>query len=146
MKSALWITVIVLLAGVLVAQTQPRAQTPSQTAQESQPQVYGRGRGGAPFAWNDRNRDGICDVTGRPVSPAWPVGLGRGWNAWGDRDGDGICDFTGWPVGRGRGAVAWGGWGRGRGRGVAGGWGRRGGVWARPANLNAPAPASPVQP
>jgi hypothetical protein len=68
--------------------------------------VYGRGRGGAPFAWNDRNRDGICDLTGRPVG--YGGGRGRaGGYAWRDRDGDGICDFTGVPVRTGRGRGWW---------------------------------------
>jgi hypothetical protein len=58
-------------------------------------QVMGRGRGGAPYAWNDKNKDGLCDLTGAPV------GQGRG--AGGMRAGR-----------RGRGANA--GWGRGMGR------------------------------
>jgi hypothetical protein len=29
--------------------------------------VQGRGRGGAPYAWGDKNKDGICDITGKPV-------------------------------------------------------------------------------
>jgi len=29
--------------------------------------LMGRGRGGAPYAWNDKNKDGICDVTGKAV-------------------------------------------------------------------------------
>jgi hypothetical protein len=57
--------------------------------------VMGRGRGGAPYAWNDRNKDGICDVTGQPV------GQGRG-----------MCAMR---CGR-RGRAVNGGWGRGMGR------------------------------
>lgn len=68
-----------------------------QQAQESPAQ--GRGRGGAPHAWNDKDKDGICDVTGKPV------GQGRGQMA-----GRGRCG------GRGQGAAAR---GRGMGRGPA---------------------------
>jgi hypothetical protein len=39
----------------------------AQDTSTSPPQPMGRGRGGAPFAWNDKDRDGICDVTGKPV-------------------------------------------------------------------------------
>ena len=70
--------------------------------------VYGRGRGGAPFAWNDSNKDGICDVTGQPVGQGRAIRNGgsrgrAGGFAWGDTDGDGVCDFTGRPVRTGRG-------------------------------------------
>jgi hypothetical protein len=41
-------------------------------------QQLGRGRGGAPFAWNDQNKDGICDVTGKPVGQGRTVGFGGG--------------------------------------------------------------------
>jgi len=44
----------------------------AQNTNQPNPQVQGQGRGGAPYAWCDRNGDGICDVTGRPV------GQGRG--------------------------------------------------------------------
>jgi hypothetical protein len=82
-----------------------------QTTDQPQNRTLGRGRGGAPFAWNDKNKDGICDLTGRPVGqgrPAgWVGGRGRGGpNAWGDKDKDGICDYTGRPVGQRRGAAA----------------------------------------
>ncbi len=30
-------------------------------------QTQGLGRGGAPLAWCDKNKDGICDITGKPV-------------------------------------------------------------------------------
>jgi hypothetical protein len=36
-------------------------------AADNSDRTMGRGRGGAPFAWNDKNKDGICDITGRPV-------------------------------------------------------------------------------
>lgn len=87
-----------------------------QTQDQPQNRTLGRGRGGAPFAWNDKNKDGICDLTGRPVGQGRPVGWaggrggrggGRGGpNAWGDKDKDGICDYTGRPVGQRRRAQA----------------------------------------
>jgi hypothetical protein len=99
------------------------AFAPAQTQTDSKPQL-GRGRGGAPYAWNDKDRDGICDITGRPVGTGWRAawraqdagddgaalrGRGRGGApyAWNDKDRDGICDITGRPVGAG--------YGRGRG-------------------------------
>jgi hypothetical protein len=48
---------------------------------QNTPQPQGRGRGGAPYAWCDQNRDGICDRTGKPV------GQGRGQMAPGSRCG-----------------------------------------------------------
>lgn len=61
-------------------------------------QQMGRGRGGAPFAWNDKNKDGVCDITGQPAGQGRGMGAMRG--------------------GRGRGAAAFGrGMGRGMGRG-----------------------------
>ena len=84
-----------LFAALSLAQSQPG------------PTVYGRGRGGAPFAWNDRNKDGICDLTGRPVGQGRPAGwgasvpgagwagrggwTGRGWAGRGFRAGRGGC-------------------------------------------------------
>jgi hypothetical protein len=88
----------------------------AQNAPASNNQVMGRGRGGAPYAWNDKNKDGICDVTGAPI------GQGRG-----------VC-FMG-RGGRGRGMA--GGWGRGMGRGF---WMQRQ-QQAAPAPAPAPAPA-----
>jgi hypothetical protein len=65
-----------------------------QSAPPQNSQVMGRGRGGAPFAWNDKNKDGICDLTGLPVGSgrgnramrggrrAWGgSGMGRGFGA-----------------------------------------------------------------
>jgi hypothetical protein len=43
-----------------------------QSTDQATAQAQGRGRGGAPFAWGDKNKDGICDFTGKPV------GQGRG--------------------------------------------------------------------
>ena len=77
MKSVLLTAPALLLAASLsLAQTQSQAPPPAQ--EPAQPQVMGRGRGGAPFAWNDRNKDGICDITGRPVGEGRPIGFGRG--------------------------------------------------------------------
>ena len=54
----------------------------AQTADPNQP-LLGRGRGGAPYAWNDKDKDGICDITGRPVGQGFGGGRGRGrgWRA-----------------------------------------------------------------
>jgi len=90
--------------------------------------MMGQGRGGAPFAWNDRDKDGICDLTGQPIGQV--IGRGRGtpgrmtaiqnavppgavgaqapYGYWG----------RGWGRGLGRGAA----WGRGMGRGMGRGW------------------------
>lgn len=76
-------------AGLAVAQ---------QTAQETGTPL-GRGRGGAPYAWNDKNKDGICDLTGQAV---------------GQRKGRGAVGLRG---NRGRGSA-----GFGRGMGRAMGW------------------------
>lgn len=40
---------------------------PAQTAHPDSNPTMGRGRGGAPYAWCDKDKDGICDVTGKPV-------------------------------------------------------------------------------
>jgi hypothetical protein len=151
MKTFLFLTTAGLLA--LAPAVFGQDSIPVQTPGTATSQVMGRGRGGAPFAWNDRNRDGICDITGRPVGEGRPIGFGRGRGggggfAWGDRDGDGICDFTGRPVGWGRGVAARGG-GRGRcfaawGRGGGWGWGR--GYPAAPAPVQPPPQATPSQP
>ena len=78
------------------AQVQPQAQPPAPG------QYYGRGRGGLPWAWNDRDRDGICDLTGQPVGQGRPMGFGggRGRFAGGFAGGRG----RGWRTGGGRGA------------------------------------------
>ncbi len=75
-------TLFVLATGVIVAGLTAFAQNANQSA----PQSQGRGRGGAPYAWGDRNGDGICDLTGNPVgqgrgqmmSPGWRGQQGRG--------------------------------------------------------------------
>jgi len=74
MKKILLSFVAVLLMAVTArAQDKPQVQQgPDQTQQ------LGRGKGGAPFAWNDQNKDGICDVTGKPVGQGRPIGFGGG--------------------------------------------------------------------
>jgi hypothetical protein len=75
-------TLFVLATGVLVAGLTAFGQN----ANQSGPQTQGRGRGGAPYAWGDRNGDGICDFTGNSVgqgrgpmmSPGWRGQQGRG--------------------------------------------------------------------
>ena len=67
--------------------------------QNAQPGVddnRGRGRGGAPFAWNDKDKDGVCDVTGKAVGQGQGQRVMRGKRA-------------------GRGGAAGGGFGQGRG-------------------------------
>jgi hypothetical protein len=86
----------------------------AQNAPATSTQAIGRGNGGAPYAWNDKNKDGICDVTGLPV------GQGRGAGA---RQ----CGR------RGRGAVA--------GRAAGAGWGRGMGRGFRAQQQAAPTPA-----
>jgi hypothetical protein len=56
--------------------------------------AQGQGRGGAPFAWGDKNNDGLCDITGRPVGQgraarAAGQAPGRAWM--GRRGGRGRC-------------------------------------------------------
>ena len=81
MKSAL-----LALAGGALAASLMFAQAPSQPAAPAQ----GQGRGGAPFAWGDKNKDGICDFTGRPVGQgraARAAGPGQGRGQMGMRGG-----------------------------------------------------------
>lgn len=82
-----------------------------------QSQVMGRGRGGAPYAWNDKDKDGICDVTGKAIGQGQGAGFARGG-----------CR------GRGRGRASGAGWGRGMGRGY---WMQQ--QQAAPAPVPAPA-------
>ncbi len=107
MKKALLIAAGTLLCSAASLMAQQTATT--------QPQVMGRGRGGAPYAWNDKNKDGICDITGQPVGQGPARGMGRLG-----------CG------GRGRAAGA--GWRRGMGRGY-------GMQQTAPAPAPAPAPA-----
>lgn len=85
----------------------------AQNTSQPNPQVQGQGRGGAPYAWCDRNGDGICDVTGRPV------GQGRG-----QMMSPGMRGQQG------------GGVGRGMGRGMRGGMGRN--MWAMGRGMSCP--------
>ena len=113
--------------------------------------------GGAPLAWNDANKDGICDVTNQPVGQN--PGQGRRMATGQGRAGAmGQAPAQGQPqglvMGRGRGmargaAFAPGTWSRG-------GWstagrGRRGGaVWRQPQagaqTQQAPAAPAPQTP
>ena len=90
MKSFLTMCSVLVLGSVaaMMAQNPPPANT----------QPLGQGRGGAPYAWNDKDKDGICDLTGAPV------GQGRGFCG---------CRYGRW--GYGPGARAGAGWGRGMG-------------------------------
>jgi hypothetical protein len=63
------------IAGLLISSA---ALLMAQQTPATQPRVMGRGRGGAPYAWNDKNKDGICDVTGKPVGQGPGAGFGRG--------------------------------------------------------------------
>jgi hypothetical protein len=74
------ITAAFLLIGTV---TCALAQSQEPPSQNQPPGIYGRGRGGLPYAWNDLNRDGRCDLTGRPVGLR-PIGFGRGWGRWSD--------------------------------------------------------------
>jgi hypothetical protein len=70
--------VLVVLAGGALAASLVFGQGAAQPPAAAQ----GQGRGSAPFAWGDRNRDGICDFTGRPVGQgraARAAGRGAGW-------------------------------------------------------------------
>jgi hypothetical protein len=63
-----------LLAGVLGVSIAAFGQT----ADSGSGQAPGRGRGGAPHAWNDKDKDGICDLTGKPVGQGRGAGFARG--------------------------------------------------------------------
>ena len=56
------------LAPLMMGQA-PKAQEQGQ---------MGRGRGGAPMAWNDKDKDGKCDRTGKPVGECQAQGQGCG--------------------------------------------------------------------
>jgi len=84
----------------------------------------------APHAWGDKNKDGICDVTGKPVGQgrAWGAGRGRG------RGQMAGSQFAG-RGGPGR-------WNQGRGRRCGGCCGN---AAAQPAPPAQPAPAPPAK-
>ncbi len=152
MKKVWMTSAAVLLFGTLAC-AYAQSQEPPQ--QQQPPVVYGRGRGGIPLAWNDLDKDGICDLTGQPVGQR-PIAYGRGrWAvlgpvtvqvpgqvstlygrsrggipyAWNDLNKDGICDLTGRPVGQ-RPIAFGGGRGLGAGRALRGGrGGGRGWRW-----------------
>jgi hypothetical protein len=107
MRTFLIAASVLILGGatLLTAQNAPASSNP----------VMGRGRGGAPYARNDKNKDGICDLTGAPV------GQGRGAGAM-------RCGRKG----RGMGAA----WGRGAGRGMGQGFLRQ----QQPQQQAAPTP------
>jgi hypothetical protein len=107
-----WLVAVAVLLSVSAATAQEIPQAPQ--TQTQQP-VMGRGRGGAPFAWNDQNRDGVCDLTGRAVGQR-PIGYGRGrgWRAMSDQPAAQAAG-PGQGQAQGRGGA---GWGRGGGRGA----------------------------
>lgn len=78
-------SLLFLATGVLAAGLTAFGQTASPTGS----QVLGRGRGGAPYAWNDKNKDGICDLTGKPVGQGRGQATGRSWHGRGR--GPGMC-------------------------------------------------------
>lgn len=92
---------LVLISGFALASS---ALMMAQTAPPAAGQPMGRGRGGAPMASNDKNKDGVCDRTGRAVGEGQCGDCRRG----GRRGGR-----------RGAGAM-----GRGMGRGMGGGMNR----------------------
>ncbi|MFO7769318.1 MAG: hypothetical protein R6W82_10250 [bacterium] len=75
MKRSWLITAAALLVGT-AACAYAQSQQPPQ--QDSRQMFYGRGMGGVPYAWNDADRDGVCDITGQPIGQR-PIGFGRGW-------------------------------------------------------------------
>ncbi len=70
MKRALIIATGVLFASAAFLMGQQSAAPQSQT--------MGRGRGGAPYAWNDKDKNGTCDLTGKPVGQGRAMGFARG--------------------------------------------------------------------
>ena len=80
MKTFLIVGAVLLIA--VLGFTRIRAYSQPKSPSRAATQSYGRGRGGAPFAWNDRNGDGICDLTGQPVGQGRPMGFQRGGWGW----------------------------------------------------------------
>jgi hypothetical protein len=118
MKTLIWMATVVM-AGAL-----------SMPAQQ--------GRGGEPLAFNDKDKDGICDVTNQPVGRNRSgMQAGRGQSA-----GRGPCGR-----GLGRGMAAGRGWGRGmaagrgQGRGMAAGRG-----WGQNRQQAQPTETTPAEP
>ena len=92
-------TLFILATGAIAVGLTAFGQETNQPA----PQTQGRGRGGAPYAWGDRNGDGICDFTGNPVGQGRGPAMSAGWRG---------------QPGRGMGRGMGGGMGRGMGRGM----------------------------
>jgi hypothetical protein len=106
--------------------------------------VAQQGRGGGPLAWNDTDKDGICDITKKPVGQN--AGRGRQIGATNPAaSGQGQTFLAGrGPCGRGMARAQTAGtiWrGRGRGRGMAARGRGRGMAWRRPVNPSASAEA-----
>ena len=86
MRKLVWIAAGIMIASMSLpaqqgsgdnaqASNQASGNTAAQPATTNW-QMMGQGRGGAPFAWNDKDKDGICDVTGQPIGQV--IGRGRG--------------------------------------------------------------------
>jgi hypothetical protein len=78
MKSILLITTFLALGASALA--------PGQNTGTANDQVRGRGRGGVPYAWNDKDKDGRCDLTGKPVGQGQGAAAAiqrRGRGRWG---------------------------------------------------------------
>jgi hypothetical protein len=82
-------TLLVLAAGILGTGLTAFGQAANQGAP-----AQGRGRGGAPYAWNDKDRDGICDITGKPVGQG-RAQMGRCGRGAGRGPGRGQCRCCG---------------------------------------------------
>jgi hypothetical protein len=63
---------------------------PAQTADKDSNPTMGRGRGGAPYAWCDKDKDGICDVTGKPVGQGRDAAVRQGRGGRGHRWARGV--------------------------------------------------------
>lgn len=82
MKKLVLLTITGVLGAALAA-----GQTPAPDPKTAP----GKGRGGAPHAWNDKNKDGICDVTGKPVGQGRVMaGKQQGKQGRGHRHGRGM--------------------------------------------------------
>ena len=92
-----------------------------------------QGRGGPPLAWNDADKDGVCDITGEPVGQQ----LGSGRMA---VQGRRSAVVRGGGMGRGGGA-----WGRGGGAMGRGGRGAAGRGFGRFQQQNIPQAQPPAE-
>lgn len=85
-----------LVVSVLVSSVAAVAAVQNAPATDSR--AMRRGSGGTPYAWNDKDKDGKCDLTGAPV------GQGRGAGAMRcGRRGRGMRAACGRGMGRGMG-------------------------------------------